>query len=100
MAAIEVGVDEARIARQEIDEDELRLETEAVEVGLAREEERVEQQLVKMALQFFGTEERFELEVEVNRLHFLDRDDLPLFVDGESVDATLHRDVPLAHPRP
>ena len=100
MTAIEVGIDETGVAAEEVDEDELRFEVVAFEVRLPRKKKRVEQQLIEMLLQFLRSEKRFELEIEMDRLHFLDRDDAALFVDGESVDAALHRDIPLAHPRP
>src|SRR5688572_18678232 len=49
-----------------------------------------------MALQFVGAVERLELEIEVNRLHFLDAHPLRVLVDGETVDAPGDGDAPPA----
>src|SRR6476646_25738 len=48
-----------------------------------------------MSLQFLRAVECLELEIEVQRLHFFDRDEPGITVDGQSVDASGDRDVPV-----
>src|SRR5205807_5970773 len=48
-----------------------------------------------MALQFLRPVECFQLEIEVDRLHFLDADGAICTVDREAVDASRDGDIPI-----
>src|SRR5205085_5952221 len=88
--------DRLGLAGDEIDEHELRRKLEGVELRLRRKEQRIQEQLIEMPMQFFRPLQRLELEIEVNRLHFLDGDALLLAIDRQSIDAPCDRDVPAA----
>src|SRR5204862_7795313 len=86
VVAIEVGVDLAGVVADQIDQDETRDERVIGELGLGRKKQRIQEKLKQMPLQFLRPVECFQLEIEVNRLHFLDADEVFRGVDRESVD--------------
>src|SRR5262249_37416412 len=83
--ALELGVDGAGVAADQIDEHQLRRESESGEIRLLGEEKRIEQQLKQIALQFLRSVERFELQIEVDGLHFLDGHQLRVTIDRQAV---------------
>ena len=94
--AIEFGIDDFGVSADQVDEDELGREGEPVEVRLSRQEQRIEHELEQMALQFLRPVESFELQIEVDRFHFLDDDPLRSLVHRQAINAPGDGDRPSA----